>query len=545
MPTIEITFPGGRYHATPWGHHVNEGQIEWPPSPWRLLRTFVSVGFTTQHWTAIPDDARRLLECLAAVQPVYELPPASAAHSRHYMPTGELSKGVEKTTLVFDTWANIGDGALRVRWDCALDEATQALFARLVEAVGYLGRSESWIDARVIADDVEFNKDRLAYPHTDGILPERHWEQFVLTSPVPPSTYHEWRQPRVAQALQEHPLPDGKKKPTKALQKKRDAAVAPYPVDLLDCLQKDTDWWKKQHSWSQPPGSQRVLYWRRSDALVVSPPRRRSRQSARPVQAMLLAIATPSRNKSALPLVSRTLPQAELLHRALVSHVGKGHKVDCPELTGKDEHNRPLQQGHQHAHILPLDLDGDQHLDHFLIYAHMQLGSAAQHAIRSVKRTWTKGGHDDGLQLVVVGRGNLDDLRSLDAPLSAAIHNLMSNPAGSCIWTSRTPFVPPRHLKPNGKNSLVGQVTAELTSRGLPEPRLVEPMFPTDDVRRLRHYVRVRNTGLSAKHKSGPKPPPVDTGFALRLEFAEPVRGPVSLGYAAHFGLGQFAAIDV
>ena len=24
MPTLQMRFPGGRYHATPWGHHVNE-----------------------------------------------------------------------------------------------------------------------------------------------------------------------------------------------------------------------------------------------------------------------------------------------------------------------------------------------------------------------------------------------------------------------------------------------------------------------------------------------------------------------------------------
>ncbi len=39
MPVIiKLTFPAGRYHATPWGRHVNEGVAEWPPSPWRLLR---------------------------------------------------------------------------------------------------------------------------------------------------------------------------------------------------------------------------------------------------------------------------------------------------------------------------------------------------------------------------------------------------------------------------------------------------------------------------------------------------------------------------
>lgn len=30
---VEFRFPARRYHATPWGNHVNEGLIEWPPSP--------------------------------------------------------------------------------------------------------------------------------------------------------------------------------------------------------------------------------------------------------------------------------------------------------------------------------------------------------------------------------------------------------------------------------------------------------------------------------------------------------------------------------
>lgn len=43
MIAISLTFPAGRYHATPWDRHVNEGAVEWPPSPWRLLRSLVAV----------------------------------------------------------------------------------------------------------------------------------------------------------------------------------------------------------------------------------------------------------------------------------------------------------------------------------------------------------------------------------------------------------------------------------------------------------------------------------------------------------------------
>ena len=43
MPiSVTIRFSAGRFHATPWGHHVNEGLPEWPPSPWRLLRALVA-----------------------------------------------------------------------------------------------------------------------------------------------------------------------------------------------------------------------------------------------------------------------------------------------------------------------------------------------------------------------------------------------------------------------------------------------------------------------------------------------------------------------
>jgi CRISPR-associated protein Csb2 len=528
MPTIEISFPGGRYHATPWGHHVNEGQIEWPPCPWRLLRALVAAGFNTQGWSGIPETARKLFEKLAATLPAYELPSASVAHSRHYMPTGELSKGNEKTTLVFDTWANIGNGRMRIRWDCQLDDDESELFRRLVETIGYLGRSESWIDARVI-EDVEFDSQHSAYPHAEGMHPGPSWEQVALTAPIDPSVYQRWQQERVEQALKDLPLPAGKKTPAKALQKKRDAAVAPYPSDLIECLQKDTNWWKKEHNWSQPPGSQRVLYWRPSDAIqVATPPLRQPRREHR-VEVMLLALSTPSRNKSALPHVSRTLPQAELIHRSIVGRAGGGQRIHCPELTGRDEAGQPLQDGHRHAHVLPLDLDGDQHLDHILIYARMGLGSRAQAAVRSLKRTWSKGGVN--LQVSFVGAGCLTQLRVVQESLSKGIEAVLGPTEGSRVWISQTPFVPPRHLKSGGKNTLSGQVVAELESRGLPVASSIK-CIETENIRPLRHFVRVRRHGGNA--------PPLDVGFELRMEFPEPVSGPLTLGYGAHFGLGLF-----
>ncbi|MDA1166337.1 MAG: type I-U CRISPR-associated protein Csb2 [Planctomycetota bacterium] len=551
MPTIEIRFPGGRYHATPWGHHVNEGQIEWPPCPWRLLRALIATGFAKQHWLELPDVARSLIERLASVLPTYELPPVSAAHSRHYMPTGELSKGSEKSTLVFDTWANVEDGVIKVRWDCELDEEQLTLFARLVESLGYLGRSESWVEASGIPDDFELAVDRLAAPLQDGEIRGPGWEQISLMAAVPAEAYARWSEERATDALKEHPLPEGKKKPTKALLKKRDQVLAPYPPDLADCLQKDTAWWKKQHNWSQPPGSQRVLYWRRANSLVVAASRDRSQRNRKRVEhrieAMLLSLSTPSRNSSALPHVTRTLPQAELIHRVLVSRAGRGGKVDCPEITGQNEHGKPLREGHQHAHVLPLDLDGDLHLDHVLVFTTraeqggLLLGEIAQQAVAGLRKTWTKG-RDADLQVSLIGRGPLDSLRHLPDPLTPAINQLLGPANGTTDWISATPFVPPRYLKRNGKNTLEGQIASELASRGLPELVSVELLDQSDSdsdrerARTLRHHVRVRRHGGGA--------PPLDVGFALKIELACPCPGPLLLGYGSHFGLGLFQALD-
>lgn len=532
MPTLLLRFPGGRYHATPWGHHVNEGLLEWPPSPWRLLRALIACGYATQGWTEVPPLARRLIETLAGTLPRYRLPRASVAHSRHYMPTGVLEKGREKTTLVFDTWAEIGDGSLAVRWDCAVDDEARALFGRLAAHLGYLGRSESWVLAEAIPDETVLPAGADAYPHLDGRRGDHGWEQVSLMAADLPEAYSGWREQAVVKVLERFPLPEGKKKIPKKLEKNRARAEAAYPVDLIDCLQRDTDWWKG-HRWSQPPGSRRVLYWRRSDALSVGTPTPAARKTPARVTTMLLALTTRSGSRSALPLRTRALPQAELLHRGLVARVGHGGRVHCPELTGKDAEGKPLT-GHRHAHLFPVDLDGDGHLDHILIYARMGLGPTAQRAVRTLKRTWTKGGVGE-LQVALAGLGDLDDVRGLPSPLRAGVTALLGPAGGVRAWTSFTPFILPRHQKRRGANTLEGQVMAELASRGLPAAS-VEVLPWNDETRELRHAVRVR------RHPA--KPPPVDAGFAVRLILDTPVTGPLALGYGAHFGLGLFVAAD-
>ena len=448
--SLAFRFVAGRYHATPFGHHVNEGLIEWPPSPWRILRALISVGYTSGVWgkEGPSSAARGFIEKLSAEPPSYRLPPALGAHSRHYMPIGTLNpQKTEKTTLVLDTWARVDDEEMVANWsDVHLQEDESAVLNDLAQCLNYLGRSESWVACRMMGEGEQMPEVNCS--PEDARRPGRGWEQVVLLAPVGAADYAAWRAEQVRKALVDLPLPAGRK-PSKELRNQREKAVAPFPCDLLDSLQRDTDWWRS-YGWNQPPGSRRVFYWRPTHAIAVGAPKARpSTPPKRRVKAMLLSLANANRNDHALPPVIRTLPQAELLHRALVSVAAKAAKNGQapPELTGRDQHRRPLQGPHAHAHVNPLDLDGDGHLDHVLIWATMGLGDEAQAAIRAVRRTFTKGGIEP-LRLALAGKGDLRDLIRLPDEHGRRLAAIVG-PA--MTWQSATPFVPPRYLKARGK----------------------------------------------------------------------------------------------
>lgn len=527
MIHLEFRFPGGRYHATPWGHHVNEGLVEWPPSPWRLIRAFIATAFTK---LSVPDPVppdhplRSLVAALAAELPCYRLPPCPATHSRHYMPLGDKDG---KTTLVLDTCAVPGSAPLLVSWPVELDPASRELLERIVPAIGYLGRAESWVEARIVPDDSMHAQIASVDPHTEGMNKGPGWEQISTLAPVPEPSYAHTYATTLQGIETRFPTPEGKKAPPAEIAKARAKVLAPHPPDLFACLTCDTAF-LQQHGWSQPPGSRRVLYWRRTHALTSVPVARTPRHAPRlPVDAVLLALASDTSRREVLPQFSRALPQAELLHRALVGIAGGREQIDCPALTGKDAEGQPLS-GHRHLHILPLNLEANEpgRLDHFLLWAPMGIDALAQHAILTLRRTWTKGG-DKPLFVTVAGMGRLADL----APVVGA--HLLGE---SRSWISRTPFVAPRFIKRSGSNTLAGQVRAELASRNLPEAQVKVLDREQCVAAHFHRFVRVRRDPTKA--------PPQNHFIGLRLTFPRSVSGPLALGYAAHFGLGLFVPAE-
>ena len=524
---LRFRFLGARYHATPWGHHVNEGLVEWPPSPWRLCRALLATGFTKLGFQedTLPDAMRALLAALSEAPPSYSLPPSAVAHTRHYMPI------VGKTTKVFDTFAHVGDRAVYVRWPVDLEPESRALLADLLTHLGYLGRAEAWAEGAVLDEPppgVTFDTRPLAAdePAPPGC------DRVSALAPVRAADYAAFREGALTGALEaenQQRVAAGKKPLSKAARKKREAD---FPVDLLSCLLTPTDALHKA-GWRQPPGTRWVDYARPVEALDPAParvPTTALTTTRRRAEYVLFALASDTERGNVLPQMRRALIQCELLHWAAVKSLDKlkqtlGIAEHCPELTGQDARGVPLE-GHEHAAYYPLDLDRDGRLDHVLVHARGGLGDLAQRALEHVRFSYDRD-HEVRVFVNVAAMGDA----AVVGPLLEHAGSSILNPTGARVFVTATPFIAPRHLKRSGRNTILGQVRAELQSRGLPEAR--------DITFGARREVVERGFLRFVRERRGRKPPSTRPWW-IRLELAEPPPAPFSLGYASHYGLGLF-----
>ena len=562
MIRIGLTFTAGRYHATPWGRHVNEGAVEWPPSPWRVSRALIAVGFSKLSWTEIPQTAKELLVQLIERLPTYWLAPeVTTGHTRHYMPNGKLAKLNTKglwsrgTDLVIDAFVALprNEVGLVIEWDVDLLMPQAQLLRDLVEGMGHFGRAESWVKAEVVSE-VCGGLIRCAVGETP---PDARWDRMGVLAPLAEPAYQEWRekwQAENAVKVAGKPKPKAKKEVT-------------VPLTVVDALLlKTSD--LQAAGWSQPPGSRWVGYWRHPDSVVERSARQAQavRESVfRPTTA-LLALSSDTANGEVLPLITQALWQGEVLHDALLSVSADSVTRLAPSsLTGMDA-SGALLTGHRHAHVLPLTLERrDNRVDHFLIHAPMGFEPEAIRGIQRLRNTFAKG--LPKLFVTLAGVGQASDVKDRIAEFRR-----------SRVWESQTPFVPPRFLKDKGKNTLLEQVFAECESRNLPRPVIVkveiavgaESLANFAQHRATRQWIdaglfgelraRVEGRAFKGEHAFAPleagmrlaprwrhfrrsrrdvtKAPPQALALGLRLEFQEPVQGPVMLGYGSHFGLG-------
>jgi CRISPR-associated protein Csb2 len=508
---LRLTFTAGRYHATGWDHHVNEGVPEWPPAPWRILRALAAGSYrlTDGEREGVP----KLVERLTAL-PVYRLPPSATAHIRHYMPTDKAP------VKVIDTFVAVGDGArapeeVLVWWpNLELSEHERELLQRLSEQIGYLGRAESWVEVSVtdVGEHVLPNAqpravDKANEKDTVRLLAVQHADELAT-----------WRKRWESMANQ----PGKQKKSGPAL-----------PASVWDVLNVDTSDLQRER-WSQAPGSCWVEYELDESPRVQPQPRRR--RGTGPQGAMFLL------RSAVLPTIAQTLPVAERMRsaamRAAEQLTPSGRVPE--QLSGKDEREVPLS-GHGHAYFLPLarrSREGREQIDRVLVWARDGLDddtwASLQHVVASRRRLR---GSADGhpLQLILAGHGDFRELRAM----------LAFDPArptdGSWLdcsreWVSATPFVPPKFWKLR-RGQLIDAPEDQLRWLidevvGHAVEKIEQYPCPSSDAFGWNHFVRVRKKDRS---RLAARP-----GLGFKITFANAVSGPIALGYGAHFGLGLF-----
>lgn len=531
MICFELEFPAGRYHATPWGAHVNEGHVEWPPSPWRFIRALLSVGYTRLWSGEVPELGVKLFEKLARVLPSYELPRHTRGHSRHYMPTRE------NTTKVIDAFAYVGTKRLRIGYPGDFTNDERTLARELIERLPYLGRAESWVVGRVldIAEVPTFDCVPLEPGAQVGPT-----ERVDLLAPEVPEAFVAWRsrtlekawQERLAQKVEEAKR-KGKKPPSSLGKADQAKVAASLPRSWIDAIGWDIATLQR-HGWNMPPGARWVAYAvpRASDRHPSEV--RRPRNNAELVDTALLALSANTQRSNLFPPLRDAIRRMDMLHKSLVSLADpeKTGRISAA-LSGKVD-GVPLR-GHRHAHLVPLSLACHvDHFDHVLVYAPMGFDDAAREALGAIRKTYAKDMPD--LFVTLCGLGTRDDFTRQVPDVRA-----------ERVWRSRTPFIPPRFLKPRGRNSLRNQIEHELEERGLRGLRDVK--IELDDGRfvsldafevGMRPTSRFRNMRL----ERGDQSPPARMTYSLELHFEQPVQGPVALGYACHFGLGVFGPVS-
>jgi CRISPR-associated protein Csb2 len=414
VTTIELKFPAHRFHATPWGRHVNEGAVEWPPSPYRLIRALYDA-WQRKHAEAPEAAVEELLRALAMEAPSYRLPLATASHTRSYLNSNTFDP-TEKS-LIFDAFVAMVPGAsLFVMWrNVDLTASQSKLLGSLLSGLNYLGRSESWVEARLHAGVV--GEGLSCEPMQES---EQSGDMVPVACPVPADGYSEKR-----------PWLD---------------ALAYSTADLL----KDRR--------SLPPAMRMVPYVRAGNAVLTRAPKPARTHAG--VQAVMLSL-----NARVLPLVTATVEVAEQVRVRLMG-IHKGIAGDpskvSEKFSGKTADGQPLKD-HTHAFILPLRSERDAiRIDRVLVHLRPP-GVFEANEVRAILRLTELYGRtaEDPIRVMATQRASEgEDLRKAVTKV-----------------TSTTPFCAGRHWrKGRGEYAefLAAEIRRECRNHRLPEPVRVE-----------------------------------------------------------------------
>lgn len=352
MTSIELRFLANRYHGTAWGRHVNEGVAEWPPSPYRLLRAMYDA-WKRKCADLSENEIRDVFAALASKPPKFSLPKAVASHTRSYL-NSNTGDNADKS-LIFDAFVALSpEASCFVQWDVSLNKGQEQILNRLLASLNYLGRSESWVQARVTQGSAE------------GFL-------------CAPALENDGSKEIVYVACAASPVDYGTKQP------------------WFDALTYSTNRILKERL-SGPPAMQYIPYSIDADAVTTWLPSR-VRTPRKRLSAAVLEL-----HGKVLPIATDTIRVAERVRGRLMRLLEV--KGPIPAMVhGKDEAGLPLRD-HSHLFILPR-ANRLGRIDHVLIYTRYEKGFAegVADAIANVRKiVWI-----EPMRATAAWMGSLDD----------------------------------------------------------------------------------------------------------------------------------------
>ena len=473
------------YHATPWGKHVNEGAHEWPPSIWRLLRAIISVWKTTKPELA-EQKVWPILQKLISELPEYHLPDASVSHTRH------RTSVKSSNTLIMNTFVTIGKNPIEIIWkNVTLNKEESKTLDMILKNLRYFGRAESRCTVSISTKPSNCN----CSPLNKDYVPEDANSVSVL---VP-------------------------KKDVKFVDITE--FITTPSKDAFDSISVDTKQ-LQDSNYVDPPGGRRVQYTRPQNCFEGKLSDDTKTAHMNSITLVRYAVVGTVR-----PSIVDTLRVGDMTRSACMSKYGKKNNGSVSAtFSGKDGDGNPLS-GHRHAFYLPTYETQHEEIDHITIITSTQFDKDELDALFSLRRLYRRSAMD--AHLVFQGCGTPNNFSEI--PILRK----------SRRWVSATPVVLSRHIKYRRKGSEIRQIHGseeqirnEIEKRYGISDALKNITIDQDQTNlhntnhRPSDFFRWRRHGSVGDGKS----------YKVQLEFKEPVSGPITLGYASHFGLGMFVS---
>ena len=514
---IRVTLLSSRYHAHPWGQAQHAmGGPEWPPSPWRLLRTIAACWFEAAAPPCSAEERDGLLNTVGKAKPPrIWIPKASFSELPCYQPvTKEVQRNVEgkkvavreinSRVLHYDHFAVVVDPDVFFVFDADLTDEQRSVLSRLLSTARYFGRTESRASFALAEPNQQKPADHyearppVGEPHGRDTI-RRH----VLLTKDDFTACDLW---------QVRQMPTKGKATAKSKSKSISAGNAetpPHFVEAVIAAKKPV-----------PDGTLWVQYELPRDAIVHELPRRsatRASSSARPVAEIVLRLF----RRVPIPVLDTVLLARDFRDQAVRAYMlvkGRG----CVLLSGREE-DGSVARGNRHAYYLPQPARSSGGFLERLVVRFPNGEKGVEQDVLDAILGVTRLLRRDTYPVLVVP----EEIRPM-APAPTAFR-----------WRSLTPFLAPLRHRPCREQTDPAQQMLKALQANVGAAPKVAPGSEKQVIPVLSHVYDTSGGAGRSRHRFTRR-----AAFAFDLEFHEPVEVPVAIGADAHFGLGQFEPVQ-